>query len=199
MRTTRVAILTGAAAIVLAGFAGMANAQTERTHVLTLRLPNGQIERVEYTGDVPPTVILDPAAPRRAFNDPVSFGAPPPFGVTDPFAMLDRISAEMDRQAAALFKRFDGLAAPDHAGFGVLPAMSGPGVCMRSVQVTFGGNGQAPHVVSQTSGNCAPDAALPAALPNAPAPKPGPDVIQVKAAPTDPSLVHAVADWRQRG
>jgi len=60
MLTTRVALLCGAAAILLAGYAGIAAAQTPETRVLTLRLPDGQVEQIRYIGDVPPTVILAP-------------------------------------------------------------------------------------------------------------------------------------------
>jgi hypothetical protein len=61
----RIALLAGAAGIVLAGLTGLATARTvtnpAQTHVLNIRLPNGQVEQVRYTGDVPPTVILAPA------------------------------------------------------------------------------------------------------------------------------------------
>ncbi|WP_158926709.1 hypothetical protein [Acidisphaera sp. S103] len=180
----RVALLTGAAAIVLAGLTGMATAQTvtnpAQTHVLNVRLPNGQVEQIRYTGDVPPTVMLAP----DAAMDTVM----PAFGPGSPFAMLQRMSADMDRQAAALFHDVGAMpmnVGPMNAGgFGVIPAMSGPGVCMRSVQVTFTGNGQAPHVVSQTSGDCGPahGSAAPVMLPSAPV-RHGvaPDVILAKA------------------
>lgn len=175
----RIALLAGAAGIVLAGLTGMATAQTvtnpAQTHVLNVRLPNGQVEQIRYTGDVPPTVILAPDAAMDAVV--------PSFGPGSPFAMLERMSADMDRQAAALFHEIDAM--PMNAGgFGVIPAMSGPGVCMRSVQVTFTGNGQAPHVVSQTSGDCGSvhGSTAPVMLPSAPVPhRTAPDVILAKA------------------
>jgi hypothetical protein len=171
----RIALLAGAVGIVLAGLTGMATAQTvtnpAQTHVLNVRLPNGQIEQIRYTGGVPPTVML---APDTAMV--------PSFGSGSPFAMLERMSAEMDRQAAALFHDIDAM--PMNAGgLGVIPAMSGPGVCMRSVQVTFTGNGRAPHVVSQTSGDCGPahGSTAPVMLPSAPVQHRAPDVILAKA------------------
>lgn len=186
MGTTRVSLLIGVAAILFGCYAGVADAQTEQTHLLTLRLPNGQVEQVQYTGDVPPTVILGPAA------------VPASFYAGDPFAVLERISADMDRQVDALFRRLDATTA---ANTGVIPAMAGPGVCMRSVQVTFAGNGQPPRVVSQSSGDCAPvrNEAEPTALPNEPAPKRVPNVIEVKAIPPGPGLIHTVADWQHPG
>ncbi|MEA2726648.1 MAG: hypothetical protein QOF70_1123 [Acetobacteraceae bacterium] len=95
--------------------------QKRRDHVLSFRLPGGQIERFRYIGDVPPTVIRGPEVMASSL-DPA-----------DPFATLDRIATEMDRQAEALWQ--DG--APGAEGSGVIPALSGPGVCMRSVPVTY--------------------------------------------------------------
>lgn len=175
----RIALLAGAAGIVLAGLTGMATAQTvtnpAQTHVLNIRLPNGQVEQVRYTGDVPPTVTL---APDTAMQ--VVF---PSFGPGSPFALLERMSADMDRRAASMFRHIDAMP-PNAGGFAVVPALSGPGVCMRSVQVTYTGNGQAPHVVSQTAGDCGPThgSTAPVMLPSAPVPhRTAPDLILAKA------------------
>jgi hypothetical protein len=151
----------------------MATAQTvansPQVHVLNVRLPNGQVEQIRYTGDVAPTVVLAPDAAMA-----------PAFGPGSPFAMMERMSAEMDRQAAALFHEID--AVPMNGG--VIPAMSGLGVCMHSVQVTYTGDSWAPHVVSQTSGDCGAvhGSTAPVMLPSAPVPRrTGPDVILAKA------------------
>jgi len=196
----RTPLLTGTAALVLVGLAGMALAQTpaspQGTHVLTVRLPNGQVEQVRYTGDVPPTVTLAPDV------------APTGYAPGSPFAMLERMSADMDRQAAALFQALDTIPAPGverfgptlgTEGFGIVPALAGPGVCSRSVQITFMGNGQAPHVVSRTAGDCGPagGSAAPAALPNAPAPKRVPDVVTAKAETPYHGLIQPVGDWQR--
>ena len=65
----------------------------------------------------------------------------------------------------------------------MIPVLSGPGVCMRSVQITFTGNDRAPHVVSQTAGDCglAKGEAAPATLLNAPVPNRTPRVIEARA------------------
>jgi hypothetical protein len=200
MRTPRAALLTGTAALVLVGLAGMVSAQTPESshevHVLTVRLPNGQMEQVRYTGAVPPTITLAPDV------------APTSHVPGSPFAMLERMSADMDRQAAALFQALDTQPAPGAEGFGptegaqgfgVVPALAGPGVCSRSVQITFMGNGQAPHVVSRTAGDCGPTggSAVPAALPNAPAPRHAPDVVMAKAENPYHGLVQPVGDWQR--
>jgi hypothetical protein len=149
----------------------MAKAQTPDVHVLTLHLPNGQVEQIRYTGKVPPNVVLAPDAMATSF-------AP-----ASPFALLARMSADMDRQAAVMFRTINDMAMPDGAGLGMMPVVSGPGVCTRSVQITFTGNGQAPHVVSRTAGDCGPaqGEATPAMLPNAPVPHRAPAVIEAKA------------------
>jgi hypothetical protein len=172
----RIALLAGAAGIVLAGLTAVASAQTvanpAETHALSVSLPNGQVEQIRYTGNVPPTVMLAPDAAMA-----------PAFGPGSPFAMMERMSAEMDRQAAALFHEIDAMPM-NGGGFGVIPAMSGPGVCMRSVQVTYTGDGRAPHVVSQTSGDCGAvhGSTAPVMLPSAPVPRrAAPDVILAKA------------------
>jgi hypothetical protein len=171
MRTTRIALLTGTAAIILAGIAGMAKAQTRDVHVLTLRLPDGRVEQIRYSGDVPPTVILAPDAMATSFA-PVS-----------PFALLEQVAADMERQEATMFRTINDMTGPNAGGGGIIPALSGAGVCTRSVQITFTGNGQAPHVVSRTAGDCGPaqGKATPATLPNAPVPNRAPRVIEAKA------------------
>jgi hypothetical protein len=171
MRTTRIALLTGCAGIILAGIAGMARAQTPDVHVLTLRLPDGRVEQIRYTGDVPSAVVLAPDAMAKSF-------AP-----ASPIALLERMSADMDRQAAAMFRTINAMAMPNGAGLGMIPVLSGPGVCTRSVQITYTGNDQAPHVVSRTAGDCGPakGEATPATLPNAPVPHRAPAVIEARA------------------
>lgn len=141
MRTMRLALLSGAAALIFGGCAGMAEAGTLPTRVLTIRLPDGRIERVRYTGDVPPTVIVDP--------EPMAM----PFGPAFRFGTLDQISAAMDREADILLHDINAMTASDQSGFGLL---SGVDVCMRNVQVTFTAGEPAPHVVSRTSGDCGP-------------------------------------------
>jgi hypothetical protein len=166
MRTVRTALLAGVAALGLAGFAGRAEAQIQPTHVLTVQLPDGEVARIHYTGNIPPAVILAPAAM------PMAFVAPPAFDTAPPFAILDRMAAEMDRQAAAMLQEVQTLAAaplPDperliQAEFGTPPPggesyaavmnVSGNGVCMRSVQITSSGNGSQPRVVTRVSGDC---------------------------------------------
>lgn len=165
------------AAVAMAGVGGLAYAQTPDTHTMTVQLPDGSLQKIEYTGNVPPRIEIVP----------VSQLTPAQLQATEsPFAMMQRISAQMDAQMAQMFRAFGPMmmpapgTAPITAAFGGMPA-AGSGVCFHSVQVTYNGTGQ-PKVVSQTSGDCGGGAAKPSApvaLPATPAP-PAPDLKTIK-------------------
>jgi hypothetical protein len=182
MSLMRKTLFVGAAAVALAGAGGLAYAQTPAsvpadTHVMNIRLPDGSLQRIEYTGNVPPRIEIVP----------VSRLTPAQMRVAEsPFAMMQRISAEMDAQMAQMFQAFGPMmgpfgSAPVTASFGGMP-MAGSGVCVHSVQVTYNGSGQ-PNVVSRTAGDCGGAAAkssAPAALPTTPVPPAAQRTIQVK-------------------
>src|SRR4051812_40894357 len=111
MRVLRTALLAGVAAATI-GFSAAATAQSPNTHVMTVRLPGGGTAEIRYSGDVAPQVVFSEA--------PANFGGPvlmpSLFGPASPFAMLDRVSAEMDRRAAAMFREADALAARARTG-----------------------------------------------------------------------------------
>jgi hypothetical protein len=72
-----------------------AAAAAEKQHVMNVRLPDGSVEHVRYTGDTPPRILIaDPAAQPAAMMPMAGFG--------DPFADMARISAMMDAQADAM-------------------------------------------------------------------------------------------------
>jgi hypothetical protein len=179
MRTLRTVIL-GVATIGLIGAVTYA-ADAPKTHVLTIRLPNGGIEQIRYSGDVAPNVTFRQVSP-------VATAGASPFGAESPFAMLDRIQAEIDRQMAGMMQhRMVMPTMPQIGGgqlqqvtVGNLPAgvqsysmvstVSGGHKCTESVEVTSQGPGQPPRVVRQSSGDCgaaakaapaAPAAAIP--------------------------------------
>lgn len=179
MRKLRVSLLAGIAAVAVAGFSGWAHAQSAQLHIMTVRLPGGGIEQIEYTGNTPPQVSVS--------TGPAAVAAMPTlFGHNSLFAQMDRISAEMDRQAAALFRETAALADNPNllteTNFANMPAgsqsysfvstASPGGVCEQSVQITATGDGP-PQVVRHSSGNCGPTGGagstigLPAAQPPA--------------------------------
>jgi hypothetical protein len=184
MRLSRLVLAAGAAALALAGIAGVASAETADTHVMTVRLPNGMIGQIHYTGDVLPQVVV----------------APGPVAVESPFAVLDRMTAMMDRQAEAMMRTINAMMAQSfpsttEAAFGAVPA--GAHVCMRSVQITYTGHGQ-PQVVSQASGDCGSSGstAAPVQLQTPSAPAHRPQTIEVKAGSPYQDLVHPAGPWK---
>ena len=162
---------------VLAAIAGTALA-ADRAHVLRVAMPDGSIAQIRYVGDVPPNVVVAPAALVEAES---------------PFALFDRIAVEMDREADAMLRQAAAMrqAAPmmgdrlDRAALANMPAgavsysvasfSSGAGgTCSRSVQVTSLGSGPA-QVVERSAGDCTPMATRtpsPAAERATPAPPP---------------------------
>jgi hypothetical protein len=212
MRSVKIALLAGAAALGLAGFARLAEARTPAEHVLSFQLPDGGIEQIRYAGEAVPQVVFIPGPAATPMD--VTF---PELHWVSPFTLVEQISAAIDAQAAALLRHAEALAGslPDpsrliEANFGHLPpgsegfvfvaTTSGNGVCARSVTITTQGKGQ-PHVVSHSSGNCAaePGANLPAWQPAAPPHAQQPDTIEVKARPAVPysGLIHPVAAWQR--
>jgi hypothetical protein len=181
MRLTPTLLIAGVAAAVVAG---VATAAALNTHSLTVRLPGGGIERIVYTGNVAPRVEVAPTA-----AVPIVWAGAPGFDDTA-FAAMDRISAQMDREMAAMLGQAGPLESGAMAGAGPLtfastgglPAggqsfsfvstVSGQGVCSRSVEITSAGDGRQPRVVSRSSGNCGTSAAPPVSqsVDRAPAP-----------------------------
>jgi hypothetical protein len=165
MRTFSKVLLGGAAAVILAGTAALAQSRTP-VHRLSIRVPGLGVERIEYSGNVAPNVVILPDALPSAANMPVFYA---------PFAELNRISAQMnsmaaqmDREMAVSLARFrqpwsgrDGLYSASVAtmpasakSFSFVSTMSGSNVCSRMVQITGMGSGKKPQVVTHTSGNC---------------------------------------------
>jgi hypothetical protein len=174
-------VAMGVVAAAVVGVAGFAVAQNHaRTQTLTVRLPDGSVEQIRYTGDTAPRVVVSPRAP-VVLASPVAA----PFDWNSPFALIDQISAQMDRDSAALMRQLDALAMPGAGapgfglpgltqGFAFASGLGVHGVCGKSVQVTQI-PGQAASVVSRTWGDCGPAAKRSAhqakAVPEAKGPK----------------------------
>lgn len=181
MKSLLTLALAGAAVLAIGG-GTMAAAAAANDHVLTVRLPDGAVEQIRYVGDVAPTVRLAaPVSPIAVFE---------PFGgamFADPgFAQLQRISAQMDREAAAMFAGLDGASGlggltavnlgrlPAGAqGYSMVSTANGGAVCTRRTEYISSGDGKAPRVISHTSGDCgqghAPTGAAAASPPASPA------------------------------
>jgi hypothetical protein len=168
MRIIQTALLTGVAAIACVGVAAMAASPKPQTHVLTVQLPDGSVEQIQYSGDIAPQVALAPGGMPVGSFAPLLGPAP----ANAPFALLARMSAEMDRQMADMMRNARAMPMPDFAGLGqvqqadlaklppgtqsysFVSTINGGKACTRSVQITQGSD-QKPRVVSQTSGDCA--------------------------------------------
>jgi hypothetical protein len=208
---TRPALLAGAAAVALAGLAGAAAAQNPTSHVVTIALPGGGVEEIQYSGNVAPRIDFLPASA-------ASFAPMPSmFGPNSPFATLDRISAEMDRQAASLLAEARMLARepsqfgeaamqslpPGSRSYSYVASFNGNNVCTQSMTVTSQGNGQPPKVVTHSSGDCsAAGGAAPGSigLPTAPAPAYGPRMTEASAPGAQPyaGLVRPIpTNWQR--
>jgi len=157
----------------LAGVASVALAGTVAAHTLTLHLPDGTTEQINYAGDVAPQVSFTPAQAA-----PADWG----FGPNSPFALMQRISAQMDREADAMMRQMQAIAAQPLAGPGQLAGgqpiqvdmtnlppgtqsysfvstLSPSGVCSQSTEIIARGHGEKPEVITHRSGNCSPAAA----------------------------------------
>jgi hypothetical protein len=198
MRTARFALLAGTAILGLAGLTHLADAQPPSDHILTIQLPNGQVEQLRYAGDVPPRIVMLPGS-AETVADPV---------MGNPFAALEQISAAMDAQMAALMHQAQAMAAqpmpePEamlRADFGGLPQ---GGVCTQSMTITFQGGsstGEAPkpRIVSQTSGDCGPTKADTESVDQPAAPSPRVKTIDVKG-PVAPPASWVVSGPLQHG
>lgn len=153
-------LVAGVAAIGLAGTAAFAAGNN--IHEMTVRLPGGGVEHIQYTGDLAPKVTIAPFASIDAFAPNFAFG----------FPNLSQIRADMDRQmrqmddmirqantAGTTEAQNGGLSSiaagpPGSQSYSMVSTFNGNNFCSRSVEVTRPANGAKPKVVSHTSGNC---------------------------------------------
>jgi hypothetical protein len=116
---------------------------------MTVRLPSGGLAEIRYVGNVPPEVVFLPSAAAYDWMPAASV-----FGRESPFAVFERISAEMDRQAAAMFRYAAAVVDQTRDGQSYTYAATIPtGGCMQGVRITQIG-GAAPRVERYSAGNC---------------------------------------------
>jgi hypothetical protein len=195
-------------------FAGVAQAESPNTHVLTIHLPGGGVEQIRYSGDAPPEIYFRPTP---ALIEPSLLF--PAFGPGSPFAVFDRISEEMElraarllREAAAMDERLprgpDGLIEastralpPGGHSYTFVSTVSDSGICARSVEITFSRDGK-PRVASRSYGQCGAHATKPRSVSTPLKPRHRPETITVDAQSSPPAkaprsgLVQE-ASWRQ--
>lgn len=162
MKTHSPILIAGAAALALtaAVTAAVASGPSDR-HEITLQLPGGGTERIEYTGEAP-QVVISPAPFAWAWTEPGGFWATPSF------ASLERMSTDMDRAMDVLLRddlaSFSSVPKLDDATLANLPpatfsttwfsASFGNGFCTRITQISKPASGSKPQIVSRETGDC---------------------------------------------
>lgn len=170
MRKSSLMLLAGALA--LAGTA--AYAASSDVHHMKVRLADGTVANITYTGDVAPKISvvnrplsLADFAPRVGF---MSVGMPPGFQNID--AMIDaqmRMMQQQMRQMNAMMAMpMMNMNAPIQAAFGKMSP--GAHFCAQSMSVTMDANGKQ-HVTRKMAGDCGggANAAVAHEVPKAPA------------------------------
>jgi hypothetical protein len=177
MRRFSKGLLAATAGVAVFGVASLAAAGMQHTHQLSLRLPDGSVEQIAYTGDVAPRIVVaDGPAPLAVMAPSAASLGADPFGPDSPFAELQRVSAALDREAALMMQAQPGLPMPmltgdgqglmrvdlgalpkGVQGYSVVSTSVGDAVCTRSTEVISRGDGQAPKVVTHASGQCGAD------------------------------------------
>jgi hypothetical protein len=166
MRLIHSTLLAGAAVLGLGALALPALGKDPAVHEMTIQLPGGGNETIQYTGTTAPKVRFDQQAFLQAWPGPIAFGFEPSF------AALDRIAADMDRQMDAFWREADTMArwpqspdlsqvelqnlGPGASAYSVVSESSGNNFCSRVTEITTPPSGGKPEVVSRTSGNCDP-------------------------------------------
>jgi len=180
MRIIPTALLAGAGSLALIGAAA---AHGLPTHRMTVQLPNGAIEEIEYSGSTAPAISIVPAqtAPAANGTDATLFASPvAAFGPNSPFAMMERISDAMNREAAMLFRQVDALAMqplPASAaplsvdmtrmprgaeGYSFVATLTPSGACSQSTEIIAAGHGTKRHVITRRTGDCGGATGMPA-------------------------------------
>lgn len=167
-------------AIAAAAIAGSAPAADRNAKVMNVPLPDGSVARVEYYGDVPPTVTVEPRVAAR--GDFWAWRPLPAFG------NFDQLLEQLNRQTREMMRRIEQMSRQPPGGrpglnvasHGSLPAGTSSvsvvsvsneaGTCTRTTEVVSQGPGKPPKVTTSVSGNCGPES-TPAPQP-APAPAP---------------------------
>jgi hypothetical protein len=188
----------------LAGVASVALAGTVAAHTLTVQLPDGTTAQITYSGDVAPQVSFTPPQAAPAAASQTVDGA---FGPQSPFALMRQIAAQMDRDADAMMRQMQEIAAQPLAGpgqpiqidmtklppgtqsYSFVSTLSPRGVCSQSTEVIARGPGQKPQVITHRSGNCGPapaggaaDVAAPDRMPATPPAQPRVQAYQANTA-----------------
>lgn len=158
-------LAAGAGALLLAGSVALA-ASRPAVHDITVELPGGGMEHIQYTGNV---------APRIVFGAPASLDWTMPAAWWPSFPAFDALDAAMDRQMNAMLQQARALETvtasggvndaalrnlpPGTTSYTWISTSDGTHSCTRAIRVSASEDGVKPQVVSQTSGDCGDGAA----------------------------------------
>lgn len=192
------------AAVGSVALAGVAAAQS--LHTMTVRLPDGALEQIQYAGKTPPQVAIVPAPTAFGFGGAPIWTAMPPA----PFADIQQIVADANREAAAMWQQAQALASESFPGangplsidvanappgtqvYEFSSTVNGHGVCTQTTEITTVGPNAQPHVVSRRSGDCGGTSA---ATGTAPDNQGIPHLLPAAAAPEHPALPLRKVAW----
>lgn len=167
-------LLSGIAVAALAVSPAFARALAPKAqpaaHTLTLRLPDGAVETVDYTGNTAPKVVLAPqsgAVEALILPEPV-FDPAGTFSLAPTFATFERLSADMNREMDALWRDVTpapiATAATSGAALSRLPAgatsysmvslWNGKNACSESTEILPGPHGGKDRVINREAGDC---------------------------------------------
>jgi hypothetical protein len=145
MRKTTIALMAGALA--LAGTAAFA--ASDNVHHMTVRLADGSVANIEYTGDVAPKVSIREGQPMSLADFAPMPGFAPFAGFQQIDAMMNAQMRQMQQQINAMMAMPLGANAPIEAAFG----KNGGNFCAQSVRITTDTNGKQ-NIERKTAGNC---------------------------------------------
>ncbi len=190
MRIVRSAIIAGIASAALAGAASAGN---DKSNMMLVTLPDGSVEHIRYEGDVAPRVVLVPTPTAASFFEAA-------FGSSSPFAEMERISAEMEAQAAAMMREAatiqargpasngDGVVLTNGAGqpvgvmqYSYVSSTTSADGCTRTVRISSSASAPQPNVIRTNAGDCSAARPSPAIVP---ASRPSRPVTSATSAPT---------------
>ena len=199
MRNKPLLLAAAAAAAIAATPVATASAKDAQTHVMMLQLPGGGLARIQYTGDVAPRVTVMPQDEAS-----MAFAPMPVFLDEAPFAALERISAQMDAQMAAMRQQMRKMwlpqsgeaieaamknAPPGSQSYSMVSTFSGNGVCTHTMRVISTGNGK-PKVEQSSSGDCSDTQKGVTSSDDAAAANTSSQAVAIKATSGNPPLLH---------
>lgn len=127
---------------------------SQRTHELAVRLRDGSVEHIRYVGDEPPNVSFTDSRSRNlaSAGDDI---------VLSPLMDIERISAALDQQQAAIMRMATLPAVSEDlsrlpkgaTGYSIISTTAGDKTC--TMRLRYFGNGSQPPLVEKTSsGDC---------------------------------------------